>query len=63
MSMMFCKGCDALVDTDHDVEGLFEDDAPFRWWCSQCVADANDTAMLTALEKQNPELYRELTDQ
>jgi len=64
MSMMRCQ-CDRIVDTDYDVEGLFEDASPFRFWCSRCVEDAvknDDKELLAALQKQEPETYKEMTD-
>ncbi len=37
MSMMRCDGCDRITDTDYDVEGIFEDAKPYRYFCSACV--------------------------
>lgn len=62
MSCIRCDGCDRIVDTDHDVEGVWEDSKPFRFWCSSCLGDLNNTAMLAALKAQDPEMYAELME-
>lgn len=62
MSIMRCDGCDGIIDTDDDVEGIFEDARPFRFWCSGCVERGNDEALLAALKTQEPERYKELTE-
>lgn len=36
MSMMTCKVCDRLVDTDYDVDGTWDEAAPFGFTCSPC---------------------------
>lgn len=63
MSMMRCDGCDAIVNTDDDVEGLFEDTNPWRFWCCRCVENGNNEALLVALKTQEPERYKELFDE
>lgn len=62
MSMMMCSGCDAFIDTDYDVEGLYEDASPFRFWCSFCTERTDNEAMLIAMEIQEPERYAELME-
>ena len=60
MSVMRCDRCDHFTDTDEDVEGLFEDAAPFRYWCSNCIEFGDSTAMFAALKKQEPDRYAEI---
>lgn len=62
MSMMHCSACDRIKDTDDDLDGLWEDPSPFRWWCTACVERGDDEALLVALKAQEPERYREITE-
>jgi hypothetical protein len=67
MSIMRCDGCDDMVDTDYNVEGLFEDAKPYRFWCESCVMDAfsrldKDCPIVAAVKVQDPEAYSELMD-
>lgn len=62
MSMMRCDGCDGIIDTDSDVEGIWEDENPFRFWCSNCVERASNPNMLRALAMQEPERYAEIME-
>ena len=59
--MMFCYGCDRLTDTD-DCTGIFEDADPWRFFCESCIENKNDAA-LDVIQKQDPDLYKELTSE
>lgn len=62
--MVRCE-CDRMVDTDYDVEGLFEDTKPWRFWCASCIENAvksDNKALLVALKAQEPDRYKELHD-
>jgi hypothetical protein len=39
MSMIICNWCSNHIDTD-DGEGWFEDNAPFRYKCIDCLQEA-----------------------
>lgn len=62
MSMMMCSSCDEMTDTDEDVEGVFEDATPFRYWCSSCadITFDGDPAILAAIKAQDLDRYDEL---
>ncbi len=62
MSVMRCDGCDNFIDTDFSVEGVWEDEAPFRFWCSRCLETCDDPAMWRALEKQDDITFNELME-
>lgn len=68
MSMILCTACDNHIDTDDDVEGVFEDTTPFRFWCSGCLQrkiEANEPgcACLAAYKKQDPAAYAEMMEE
>jgi len=68
MSMMRCNGCDNYIDTDEDVEGVWEDGAPHRYWCGTCVegaveAKADNCPILAAYKKQDPQAYADAMDE
>lgn len=61
MSMMLCSRCDCLVDTDTNVEGVFEDTKPFRYWCPYCVDKAiesedHEDPIIQQLKREGVEL-------
>lgn len=60
MSVMRCDGCDDYVDTDYNVEGIFEDAKPYRYYCGNCIDRQHATAM-DVIRIQDPDLYKELT--
>lgn len=67
MSVMHCSGCDNYIDTDFDVEGVWEDGGTHRFWCSRCLeraieAKEPDCEILAAYKKQDPAGYAEAMD-
>lgn len=64
MSCIRCDQCESIIDTDYNVEGVWEDKSPFRYWCWNCAERAikdENKALLAALEVQDPETYKDLT--
>ncbi len=59
---MMCSGCDDMIDTDECVEGVFEDAAPFRYWCKSCadITWDGDPAILAAIKAQDSDRYDDL---
>jgi len=57
MSVVHCDGCDNYIDTDFDVEGVFENTSPFAYWCSSCIETGEGDAMLAALLAERPDQY------
>ena len=44
MSMMLCKGCDQFVDTDFDLDGIWDDGPPYGYTCTACTERAEREA-------------------
>lgn len=64
MSMIRCNSCDNIGDCkDEWIDGVFEEAAPFRFWCPNCVdSGIGGNAMASALKKQDSARYHELTE-
>ncbi len=63
MSMIRCASCGDIGDCkDEWIEGVFEDANPWRFFCPNCVENRNGQVM-EVLRVEQPELYRELTDE
>lgn len=64
MSIMVCTGCDRYVDTDFDVEGVWEDRG-VGFWCAHCLEGAvsnpqDNERIMEALKHQDPTTYAEV---
>lgn len=63
MSMIRCTGCDEIGDAkDEWIDGIYEDVAPFRFWCPDCAdIDWNgDSAILAAIKATDQDRYDQL---
>jgi hypothetical protein len=45
MSMIRCDGCDGLIDTDYNVDGVYETGKPFRYFCEACISGVDGHPM------------------
>lgn len=66
MSMMACSGCSRYVDTDENVEGVWEDKGT-RYWCDRCLEEAAEEAdpenvILANFKVQDPAGYADIMD-
>lgn len=68
MSVMVCNGCDGYIDTDFVCEGIWENKAPYRYWCPSCLERKIETkdpddACLAAFREQEPDDYAAMMEQ
>jgi hypothetical protein len=56
MSVCMCSRCDRFEDTDFDI-GEWEDESPYRYWCTSCVEYIADEADKDGHEQINGETF------